>query len=986
MSSPDFSLIDLPGFLGDNIVSPVYSDGSPLPLMLDAINRTQNLAGQRQDPSARFWSTPPRPQDSPLGEVMEVSLASAKLMNRVQFDLPHFPHEARLEFYNPENATWNPVREDNGSNVIIKIYDSNPPILPTLVAQQGSGHPQHFGANHWEHYDIALLPFSASRVRMVLHRMTAGSGPLNQLGDPVPYSLGVRGFNIGYRVEDRTDIPADDPQVLEAFVPPTMGEHPPFANTLDILGSTISYSLRERNAEQLTQGGIWKSEPQPVNYAVVNLYIDVQQDGEPQVVDRLYLEPLTSGPSLNVYYTNDLAFDTATWTPVNRDFKLRRGFYHLLPTKARFLKLEFSNLTPEPYESNTSIVRTVTLFPEEALGSRTVEQSGNIGNAGLSVMASLDSILRFRDNDRPSQTTYALNAGGYTATEVFHTNDPVAADRLRNLSPLYNFHTWHSAAGQPRFVQTQPHHYVLTEVAHDQRVAYYVGLRSIEVFRLDYTADDDTDQYLDLFYDDHMVASNTGWVIEENNLHTPTSGSGPWVITSKVLYSRSPVAGIQYATTQSPAVQLLPDDDFNYGALGQDQLNLNWQGVGDCIGPVPSNDYNTDIGTTVRVARQGTPEAADQIPHTWRGIERKYRRWSQINNKVTYGDLDNPDPGPTPFGGIQHRAQISPMPGSRIYASARVISPTRLAEPLYVQIYDVLSNTVLAEAEADIPANQVVEWYCAYTAGDGGTLANVSWDEREDGSTYGDYESRSWYQMQQDQIETAVSLRVRLIQRGLNTGHWNVDTLSMFEESIRWEFSNDGGARFFPAFLIRNDPDGALVFPADPLQSDGNTWDDLEARFRGVQQQPAPTWDSYNDVNYEQLVGLPGIFEPPVQNALVWRVTCARPNQHVNGLSIRPLYEGPLHGGGIPSRDGMQAAGANNALYDHYQPIHEDPRYRLWHKPIPQSWYFFYRQFLLLRHESDIQPPPMVILDESLYGLPVTPMFLSDTLSPEPPV
>lgn len=922
MTSPDFSLIDLPGFLGDDIVAPIFTDGTPLPTLLDALSRASNIAGQRQDPASRFWSTRPRPQESTLREVMEVDLSGQKLVNRVQFDLPNFPHEARLQCFN--GTIWVDVLDEGGYPVVRTLRDSNPPVLSTQVAQQGLGHPQHFGANHWEHFDIALTQTRTDRFRLLLHRIGVGTGPVDRLGVPVDYSLGVRGFNVGYRVETRADIPADDPVVAASYNSGVLGEHPPFASTVDILGSTVAYSLRERDSHQLEGDGLWKCEPQPINYSVIPLYADLtDSSGNPAIIDRLYLEPLASGPTLNIYTTLDSdyqddpghalpRFTNTRWTPVNRDFRLRRGFYHLLPTKARWIKLEFSNLTPEPYESTSPVIRTVRLFPTDVLSSTKNVISGNVGNAGLSVMGSLDATLRFRDNDRPSQQTYRNDDSGYTPTEVLHTNDPTAADRLRELSGIYNFHTWHASHAQPRFNFTRTHSYIETEIEHDQRVAYYVGLRRFEVFRLDYQADDDTDQYLDLFFDDFAVQSNTGWIIDDGDMRSPSSGTGPWVLTSKVFQSQSPVLGVQYATTQTPAIQLLSDTDFDSAAVGQAQLDQNWEGVGDCTGPIPSTDYNSDIGTSVKVVRNQPISVTTTFPHTWRAIERRYHTWNRINGQATYGDLNNANPAAQTEGGIASTTVIEPSSGSRIYAATRVISPQALVSPLLVQIYDVLSGTVVAEAEAEIPANQIVEWFCSYSQGD-----------------------------------TAVSLKARLVQKGDYSGPWNVDTLSMFEESIKWEFSNDGGNTFFPSFLTRNDANGVLVFPQGPLATTLNTWDDLEHKYEGYVEPPAPTYADYQGQTYYSMQANPEPVDAPVENLFVWRVSTSSTDQHVNGLSIRPWYGGPLYEGGIPYRDGVQMNGAATALYDHYQPIEFDPRYRVWHKPIPQNWFFFYRQFIL---------------------------------------
>jgi hypothetical protein len=73
-----------------------------------------------------------------------------------------------------------------------------------------------------------------------------------------------------------------------------------------MLGSPVELSVRENRASDLLQNRMWKCEPQPFSYAVVNLYVDARDAaGNPQVIDRFYLDPITSGVTVNVYHTED---------------------------------------------------------------------------------------------------------------------------------------------------------------------------------------------------------------------------------------------------------------------------------------------------------------------------------------------------------------------------------------------------------------------------------------------------------------------------------------------------------------------------------------------------------------------------------------------------------------------------------------------------------------------------------------------------------
>jgi hypothetical protein len=66
------------------------------------------------------------------------------------------------------------------------------------------------------------------------------------------------------------------------------------------------------------------------------------------------MDPITFGPTMHIYYSNDTEpnFDEKLWTPISRNYILKKGFAALpQPIYCRFVKLEFSKLTPSPYTS-----------------------------------------------------------------------------------------------------------------------------------------------------------------------------------------------------------------------------------------------------------------------------------------------------------------------------------------------------------------------------------------------------------------------------------------------------------------------------------------------------------------------------------------------------------------------------------------------------------------------------------------------------------
>ena len=169
---------------------------------------------------------------------------------------------------------------------------------------------------------------------------------------------------------------------------------------------------------------------------------------------------------------------------------------------------------------------------------------------------------------------------------------------------------------------------------------------------------------------------------------------------------------------------------------------------------------------------------------------------------------------------------------------------------------------------------------------------------------------------------------VQVVQKAASGDTWYMDTLSLFSDPIVWEFSNDGGRSWVPGLDIRNNPKGVLLFPP-----------------------PSPGASNPN----------------PPQNKLTWRVTAWGPNAWISHLVIRPWYQGLTQG--IPPRTAASQQGPNVNPYDHYPPIEQDPRFRVWNKPIPRSWWFAYRDHDPT-HISDITAQWLTLLAGDALVLP----------------
>lgn len=1518
--------------IGNRTIVP--EDPDSLPARPDP--RPQSPAPSQQiAPSNRFWASPPHPLNWQWSDGIVINLAKKKKINYLAIDLPIFPHHFYFHYWDDAKKDWFEFKGPSTGVLRVYIDGSIPAVIGSATAYQAKQHPSHYGAGHWQHYDLDVVPVTTSKIR-ILGLRNFGSrmgGPKDIYGRDAKYSLGVRNFDFGWRVRTKNDVPltARDPDILT--------ERQSFTQVLDIMGSPVELKVRENRASDLLAGSVWKSEPMPVPYAVVNFYVDARDpSGNAQTIDRFNVTPLTSGANMNLYYAKDVpdsdfgasdapivfpslrmageadptvgdsgilfpdkisyidldnqavqwnpakpfwiavefqpqwgsedasdphiifdtgalqlawndgvfrlgygggalyqqpfefsanarlnavvVFDGATlsfyiaeaggvanvptemegmtssvirlgaevgdstapivfsgfyrlnallikqeslslvsgpdgiiipepiqrfisspevylnkpeyhldndgstdnalvrylpsfalgsgdagvnpygfvggpgsiyedvvWTPITRDYKLRAGMLQFMPVKAKFFKFEFSNLTPEPYQTFQPITRKVKTYSPSAstppanpqLNAQT--QTPAI-SSGMSVNAAVAPSVSVY-SDTPDQTDPGTT--DVLATEALHATDLGVQGRLDSLGSIYGFDSWQPVTHSTRYTTTSVHTYEEVEVGHSKRVAYFVGLAGLQMFRVDYAADDDTEQYIDLLDDtdnidpdylaERIVVGTTNWVTNpsfENGAtgHTPytngtvtspsvvavadglygpnalkaaatvlgaastdrvgwqatyttpdfeasiaysiyakrvagsatlrlnveyytagaafissdtqsftpdaelgpvlntnpgfetdltgwtaqggtftrstaqfhagassgqivpdgvtsivrinsalmpvtagksyraqgwlrcasartvnlnvnwydangvylstgsnamaisantwtflfadmlapagaaqaiiiptmtgtppaghtlwadevelhevingwqrctsvmlpppntasakvywwlEAGAGaaveyhfdgyqienlrltdycdgtqegahwngtanaststrddvnirPWTwdgdklntsagldvpatTISRRYASKRRVRGVQFATSQSGAVQLVPDPDFNDTGLE------SWQQDGDVISMELSDDINATLGSAIKIHRSSALNSWGELRatyQTWEGVQTS----AALGEATTYALLEG-DHTAVGFGGIRLRNPVQVSEAGRVYAAARVYSDHALTNPLTLQILS-FTGDVLAESTHEVVPGKVIEWFVGYTIGEVPSISQ-SWADimQRDASpslpTYGDLEAGLWADLMSIEIAQSRQLSVRIIQQGSGEDTWYVDSLALFEDAIKWEFSNDDGANWWAALDIRNNPSGVLIFPNS--------------------LSPVPT-------------------DP---TGLRWRVTGYRPNLHISSIDIRPWYAETVFG--IPRREAGVSGGPNIQPTDHYPPIADDPMFKQWAGPIPQDWYFVYRQLLLLDNQqvpvTPIEKPdtfanPMAALVE-IIPEPTIPPFL----------
>jgi hypothetical protein len=425
-------------------------------------------------------------------------------------------------------------------------------------------------------------------------------------------------------------------------------------------------------------------------------------------------------------------YSNMEWAPVARDYVLRKGFMYFPPTKAKYWKFEFCGLTPEPYEVYVPIKKTVKTYRTEMWmvpdPVPVVAKKIAVLVPGISVSVNVGVSVSFRSSTsiKVNASNGSVSVKGYSSTSVRVATSVSVQVKLNSVSWVWGFVPAHPPTYTPRFETKCVHEYDYIEVEQKTKIGYYVGLKSVQPYRVSYVAVDDAAQYTELFQDRASLDVDSGWQLTAD--HELTSGDSRYAqVQSRILRSNRMVRAVQFATTQTAPNQLLPDDDFDSAEPAD-----NWREVGDgTMAPFTSHDER--LGSTLRVDRSSREPSwsemnSNLIYTTWTSVEG--RTWNAVQSS------GNPAQA---FGGIENKVAAVTPPGGRIYAAARAVAPADLTSPLYVQIIDDETGRVLSESGAEVKANTITEWVTSYTIGEGGEALAWRWRDFSSNPVYPTY-------------------------------------------------------------------------------------------------------------------------------------------------------------------------------------------------------------------------------------------------------
>jgi hypothetical protein len=645
------------------------------------------------------------------------------------------------------------------------------------------------------------------------------------------------------------------------------------------------------------------------------------------------------------------SYDSLVWNPVPRDFRAERGNLYLPSISAKYFCLEFTDLTPTPYEQMSKQDNRVEVMPSY-LYDRPSE-----GESDVHAML--------------PGTKWAIGQQGFVsevpynpAAEGMYALDPERKIQLSSDNLLMGVHKPYGSTplSSVRFDDVGPHRYSEMVVNQEQRIAYFAGLNQLEFSRSILDVRDDTpvyqESYADLAFVDSITMRHRPGMIDSTN--------GPGVsVTSKAFRSRSRVQGVQFATHQSPSVQVIPNDNFGDPALltadsdglvvesitlsGTTPVNLAMRDVflesvkvtssdGEVV-YVEEDDYTLDpaegLSGVTQITRvvSGDIASGDEVLVYY---EHDVPGWQRLGMATLqpqperFRVLIERDVSPelfwrSPDGNIVQRV-VNPVFASRkgpglsgdeslggivsplvavtrkgnIEAAVRVTMRSELrGGPLKLQILGAGGDVVASKELRTGYAGETYEWtvmanaqmFTNVTPNFGGQtlIDHPVYPIRPADTTEStdDYIRSRWPLVDISGGSDApfTGVRVRLVQEGASNDGWYVDQLSLYDESIFWEFS-PGNDEWIPAIGdIRNNANGIVRFPS-----------------------PTARWRA--------------------------RATAMRSNLYITGWQVRPWYVSKSPVQFLP-----QFRGATASLYDQFPPIEDDPMYQQWTSVVPRSWY-----------------------------------------------
>ena len=438
----------------------------------------------------------------------------------------------------------------------VELLDNNLNTLPGASTFTLAGGSDIYTTTDWVTLEyspnITLTGTNSIAVRITRNKsvqsVNSVSVPIN-----IAYSIGVKEFNLKLQVDQLSDIP--NPVLTGASGISTQNRFG-FAENYVFSNYPVSNAFTNSSS-------YWKSGPQPVKDSIVYFYAQVGSGTvgslTPQNINRFYLDPLFTGCKFNVYYsTNNGTGDPSTfvWTPIARDFSLRKGIYEIPNVSCTYIKFEFTKLVPEVYDLPIdSVTRTINVFPydveqyytgiEQGIINADPVRYGSYGNSNIdprnvqaanfsssTVFGTASQLLSSADKWPNISSLNNSQYGNNTTLSIGNQSfifDPTISYKTIDNNGNYNYQSYNEFL-QRRFVSSSVHNYTQLNIEQSWHQSYFVGLRYVSFF-YENTYDDLRGTPLNLISKNGTTSGFLSQDINYVSLNVDDTATTPWFST-----------------------------------------------------------------------------------------------------------------------------------------------------------------------------------------------------------------------------------------------------------------------------------------------------------------------------------------------------------------------------------------------------------------------------------------------------------------------
>ena len=465
-----------------------YSD--PNFNIINSINKS--IAFQQQTDTNWISSTDfGGPNSAPV--ILTYNLSVTTYYNNISFDVLNVPCFVEIGYYSFDINTG--------------LYDiwSALPGTSTFIIAGGS---DIYTTTDWLHQEYNA-PSTLSGINNLVLRITRNQPVQSQSSSSGPtqiaYSIGIQNFSIKLQIQQESDIPLS---VLSGTSAITTQNRFGFAESYTFKNNPVANAFSGINS-----GLYWKCAPQPVQDSIVFFYAQVSNT-TPTTINRIFINPLYSGCKFNIYYTTNTISGSVTdpgqftWTPIQRDFTLRKGIYEIPTTMCTYLKFEFTRLVAEAYDLPfDTVTKTINAFPYEVeqyyqeiesniINSNSILYS-SLGSSSSSVQsissAPLNNSTIFGSannavanvNSWPNLSALNASQVGNTTTVAMNTPstivDPSSSYKTIGVNGQYNNQT-NTEFLQRRFPNVSQHEYTSVIIEQSWHQVYFAGVQYVTAF------------------------------------------------------------------------------------------------------------------------------------------------------------------------------------------------------------------------------------------------------------------------------------------------------------------------------------------------------------------------------------------------------------------------------------------------------------------------------------------------------------------------